>query len=248
MLKPFTETVNPSNIPNGLKQQNRWCCWIWALKDGKWTKPPYQAESDPVKFPKASSTNPSTWSSFNTALTCYLTGKYDGIGFIPPIDICGIDIDHCREKGIINEEAQAIINEIDSYTEVSPSGTGVHIYFLATKPGKECKEGIVEIYQGGGGRYLTFTGQAVAGSSSIENRQEQLNKLHARIFKPKEVKYTQHANSKDGRNLEKAKEDSKFLEIWDGGLGGFPSASEGDLWLSGRLAFWSTTSIHRQRR
>jgi len=55
----------------------------------------------------------------------------------------GIDLDKCRnpETGELEPEAQEIVRRMDSYTEVSPSGTGVHIYVIGTKPEGRCRRG-----------------------------------------------------------------------------------------------------------
>ena len=79
----------------------------------------------------ASSTDPATWSSFDEVVTAYEAGGFDGIGFVftKGDPYCGIDLDDCRDPSRVRSRpwAQAIIDELASYTEVSPSGTGVHI-------------------------------------------------------------------------------------------------------------------------
>jgi putative DNA primase/helicase len=60
-----------------LAQETRWVLWKRKTVKGKVTKPPYQARHPNVL---ASSTNPLTWSDFNTALAVYQAGKADGIG------------------------------------------------------------------------------------------------------------------------------------------------------------------------
>ena len=42
------------------------------------------------------------------------------------------DVDGCVHDGKLDEWAQEIVDELDSYTELSPSGTGIHIFFLAS--------------------------------------------------------------------------------------------------------------------
>jgi putative DNA primase/helicase len=85
--------------------------------------------------------------------------------------ITGIDLDHCRnlETGQAEPWAQQIIDRMNTYTEINPSGTGYHLWALATIP-PEClhhgkqgrRQGHIEIYQGG--RYLTVTGNHVTSS------------------------------------------------------------------------------------
>jgi len=79
-------------------------------------------------------------------------------------NIIGIDIDDCRdpESGVIDEPVRALLSDVDTYVEVSPSGTGLRVFVLgesdlskgtvAELPG----EAHVEMYDTG--RYLTVTG------------------------------------------------------------------------------------------
>ena len=95
-------------------------------RGGKDTKIPYS----PKTGKKASSTNPQTWSTLDVALAAVDKYLYTGVGFVFTREggIVGIDIDHCRdpESGALNEEATAILVRARSYTEISPSGTGLH--------------------------------------------------------------------------------------------------------------------------
>jgi putative DNA primase/helicase len=56
--------------------------------------------------------------------------------FTPEDDLCGVDLDGCLDS--LTEEiepwAWTIIEELDSYTEISPSGKGVHVLVRAVLP------------------------------------------------------------------------------------------------------------------
>ncbi len=108
----------------------------------------------------ASSTNPATWSDYQTA-TAAMVG--DGLGFVLNGDgIVCIDLDHCFD-GSPSAEAQAVIDSLpETYIEVSPSGTGLHIWGYANmdKGRRFTQNGLsVEVYPNG--RYLTVTGKAL---------------------------------------------------------------------------------------
>jgi len=79
----------------------------------------------------ASSTDPETWASFETALEYADTENADGIGFVFTDDdpIVGVDLDDCRDPASddVDDTALDIIERFDSYTEISPSGTGFHV-------------------------------------------------------------------------------------------------------------------------
>lgn len=159
--------VNPKSIPDEIKNLRRWVCWKWAWSGKKWTKPPVQLDG---RTP-ASSTNPTTWSSFDDALESHHREGI-GIGFVLNGDgIVGIDLDDCRnpETGELAGWARDIIDRLATYCEISPSGTGVKLLVRATLRGVGGKQfprpggdGEVEVYATG--RYWTITGQRLPDS------------------------------------------------------------------------------------
>lgn len=150
---------NYDSVPNDLKQLPQWVVWKKETDEkGKVKKVP----RNPITGYGASSTNSETWNTFETVKGVYETaGTYDGIGFVfNNSGIVGIDLDHCidEETGQMTETAQEIIQVLDSYTEYSPSGTGVHIYAYGTLPVDGKKKEPYEMYQNK--RYFTVTGQS----------------------------------------------------------------------------------------
>src|SRR5262249_12807687 len=105
----------------------------------------------------------------------------EGIGFVFTEDdpYAGIDLDDCRnpETGVIAPWARRIIAVLSSYTEISPSGTGVHIYVQGRLPGQGRNLKPVEIYDRR--HYFTVTGQHIPGTSTtIEEQQDVLDLLY----------------------------------------------------------------------
>jgi putative DNA primase/helicase len=149
------------NFPPELRQHPRWVLWHFEWRDGKWTKPPLRADGKGY----ADSTLPSTWTDFATARAAYQRGvaNADGVGWVIGEGIVGVDIDKCRDPvtGELTADARRIIATINSYTEVSPSGTGVRIFARGELPPVGRKRGNYEMYGGDGGRYLTVTGRAL---------------------------------------------------------------------------------------
>ena len=177
-------------IPEELKKLNKWVCW--RLTDGR--KVPINARTGG----HAQSNNPDTWSDFTTAVNA--APNFSGIGFVLSggSGIVGVDIDTCMNPhtGEISSEAAEIISLLDSYTEISPSGYGVHIFVYAScdipfhkKPmlpngierieivdGKEKhKEPEIEFYNQG--RYFTITGKAFGKLKPVAERTEELNQV-----------------------------------------------------------------------
>src|ERR1700693_2483613 len=146
----------PPRPPDGLPDRDRWVCWVidWDL-DGKPTKVPVNAKS----CQRASVTNPNDWTSYERAVAGYQTFGLEGIGLVFDAGdrLSGVDLDKCRDlhTGQLDARATRIVQDLASYTEVSPSGKGVHILAWGSLPlwGRRCSG--IEIY--GAGRYFTFT-------------------------------------------------------------------------------------------
>jgi hypothetical protein len=189
--KPAALDVVAEVIPAELRALPQWVVWKFRRRMGMWTKPP----SDVKTGRAASSTDPATWATFEETLDAYRRGGWDGIGLIhlPGDNLTGIDLDHVRdpETGELKPWAARIVAEVDSYTEVSPSGAGVCIYAHGRKPDREAaKKGDVEIYDGvtadgvPGGRFLTLTGHRLEGTpSDIRDRQDQIVTVYERELK-----------------------------------------------------------------
>ena len=101
-----------------------------------WKKPPF----DPKTGKRSSHSDPTTWSTFADAVVAFQAGNYDGIGFVftPTDPYVGVDLDNCRDPstGAIQVWAMEIISDLNSYTEVSPSETGVKILSRGKLPPK----------------------------------------------------------------------------------------------------------------
>ena len=249
-LKPITE-----NIPDELKALDQWVCWKAEARDGKITKVPY----DPKSGKKAKSNDPNTWGSFEKALGAYESSKFSGIGFefSKHDGICGIDLDHClNDAGEMEIWATCHVERFNSYTEKSPSGTGVHIIIMGKLPPGRRKKGNYEAYDRG--RFFTFTGDIIGSPRPICGRQNELIAFHAEVFalepqKPITPKQDHpHTNDLPDAELIKkamnAGNGSLFARLWAGDFSGYPSSSEADLALSCLLAFWTGKDSSRMDR
>ena len=236
-----------------MRDLRQWLCWRVEERDGKPTKIPYS----PLTGARASSTNPESWTSYTEAVSACKERDYDGIGFVftPEDDLCGVDLDGCLdpETGEIESWAQQIVEELDSYTEISPSGTGVHVLVRAKLPEGRNRKGRFETYDRG--RYFTVTGKHLAGTpQGIESRQEELRGVVRRVFgseAPESTNgYTRPVAAPElmGNGLSDeeiirkalaASNGARFSRLWNGDTEGYGSHSEADLALCGMLAFWT---------
>lgn len=242
MIKPIYD-----HIPDELKQYSQWVNWRTVRrKDGsKPTKPPYQSDGK-----LAESNNPLTWSSFSVVKDA--APKFDGVGFVLTKDdpYIGIDFDRCRcpAFNLIDPAIEQYVRNLDSYTEVSPSGRGLRQILKGSLPVEGKKKGLIEAYQSG--RYVTMTGNHLEGfPRTIENRQNELDEFYQAVFSeatkkdraPKGEPLSATTRTEWQELLEKAlqsKNGSEIRRLWEGDHSAYPSQSEGDLALCSYFAFW----------
>ncbi len=146
--------MKAQNIPEELKARPQWV--MWRAVGEKPDKVPYSARTGR----RASSTDLMTWSTFEEALDAYENGEYAGLGFVfsSGDPYTGIDLDGCVEAyGQIAPWALEIIQHFDSYTELSATGTGLHVIVKGEVPNRR-KDG-VENYSSK--RFFTVTGHIV---------------------------------------------------------------------------------------
>lgn len=173
--------IFPLNIPAELKERRQWLMWRWETVGGeKATKVPYRVDGR-----RASSTNPATWTDFETAASRFGRGGFDGTGFAVTKDdpFTGIDLDDCvnPDTGKIAPKAAELVRRFDSYTEITPSGEGLRIWIKGVKPAGRCSKPGVEIYDTA--RYFTVAGRMLAASrETVEERQSELEALIAEEF------------------------------------------------------------------
>nr|WP_233265125.1 hypothetical protein [Halomarina oriensis] len=169
----------------------------------------------------------------------------------------GVDLDDCRDSdtGELSENARAIVEQLDSYTEVSPSGTGVHVIVHGALPEGRNRHGDVELYETA--RYFTVTGGCLGEQRAIHERTDELAAVHREHVAqetettadhpPAAVEASVSAASagnalSDDDLLEKARSaqnGQKFGALWQGDTSGYDSHSEADMALCCLLAFWT---------
>ena len=209
---------------------------------------------DPRTGKRASSTNPPTWSSYADAISAI--AKYDGVGIVlsDGNSLTAIDLDGVRDPdtGEIEPWGREIIDRFSSYAEVSPSGTGIHIFILGTLPeGSRCKlqlkTGRVEIYSRK--RFLTYTGEHLEGTpASIEQRQAELDAFYHELFpdqiargaaEPTEPAAITASDEELIERIRASKDGPKFFRLMNGDISDYGGDdSSADLAFCNKLAFW----------
>ena len=238
-------------IPDSIKQKPFFVGWGYFNRNGNQTKTPINPHTG--KFAK--SNDPATWGTYEQAKNAVSKYHIEGVGimFAKENGIVGVDIDHCYdpESKLFNDTATAILERCKTYTEFSPSGKGLHLYFLAEdKPagGSRNADTGVEMYSRA--RFFTLTENQVEGTPD-EIRQDEGELqwiLDAFIEKQKkqpkkEKTYSRTYQFADDEILSRAKASSngqKFSDLIEGRWQShYGSQSEADLALCTMLAFWT---------
>ncbi|MCU4975034.1 hypothetical protein OB955_20225 [Halobacteria archaeon AArc-m2/3/4] len=250
--------IDVEAIPGVLAERVQWLCWRAENRDGKQTKVPV----NPATGDFASTTDDRTWTDLEQALECAATDAADGIGFVftATDPLVGVDLDDCRDPdtGEPLEPAPTIIERLDSFTEVSPSGTGYHVILEGDLPNGRNRHGSIEIYDQA--RFFTVTADHVAGTpETVESRQDALEDVHEEFVAQDDsdesdgsmdtssdvsalLKGSGTLDLEDEELLERARNASngeKFDRLWRGSTTGYESQSEADMALCCLLAFWT---------
>ena len=229
-----------NNIPNELKQHNYWCVW----KDKKM---PYNPKTNEL----AKTNNPDTFADFDTACKAFEQGGYKGMGIGIFNGVSAIDIDHCITDGELSKMANDIINQMNSYTEISPSGTGIRIiftvkdfnfdkqlYYINNQKRK------LEVYiSGATNKYVTITGNSINDNPIIDGTSALPQILDTYMRRQQSTKETTHMYKP---NFDKTDEeflqigltkDKKLIEYYQGSRPR-KSESENDLGFMNKLLYW----------
>ncbi|WP_410508593.1 phage/plasmid primase, P4 family [Methanosarcina hadiensis] len=254
-------TIDSEAYPSELKDYDQWL--LWKLEP--------QAKGKPKKVPyctsgyKASSTNPKTWSSFDEAFDTYQNsaGAYSGIGFVFTKEdpfLCA-DYDGVIDSmGIIDPEISEEIKIYNSYSEISQSGTGIHVIVTGTVPGSRKRGNGREIY--GEGQFIAITGNHLKSTPFTVNEvsEEVITDIYDKMIKPvensskskisagehlKESEMAVKSGTSDFSIFEKcksAKSADRFNLLYGGNWdvsGCYPSQNEADLALCSMFAAYT---------
>lgn len=252
------------NIPAELKVP---ACWvIWGVagegKTPRSPRPPYT---------RASVADLLSWGTFDEAIAAIPAAAASGVGYVLADDspYVAVDLDHCRDPatGAIEDWALKIVTALHSFTEISPSGTGLHIWVRAVLPAGGNRRGRIEMYSRR--RYMTVTGVPLEGTpKDIQDRYPELAELHRATFwsapppqspsDPVAPTTETPADEADGEPelpddelLEKARASAHgdlFAKLWAGDDLDFPSPSEADASFFLRLAFWTNGNVDQMER
>ena len=165
------------DIPQCLIEMDRWVAWKTIVRGDRPTKVPIDARTGAF----ASVSEPKTWCSFDIAFLAFGDhGDWDGLGivFTDEDSLAGVDLDDCLDESGKFIWGQDIVQGLNTYTEVSPSGRGLKLFLRGAKPASagSRKDGFgplgigkVEVYDKG--RFFAVTGRPMDGfPNTVEER------------------------------------------------------------------------------
>lgn len=218
----------------------------------------------PITGYGAKANDSATWATYQQAvnfatekarLQGLQLGQNHGVGFeFSDSPFAGIDLDHCiDDKGNLADWAADIVQIMDSYTEYSPSGHGLHILFKGEKiPELENKDGVkvgnIELYYGG--RYFTVSEKPYGEPKAVIDASERAEKVYLRYL------IKNHSENSTTTNRERpfwkfqpnpdllevmfnSKNGEEIRRLYYGDFSGYKSQSEADLALCHYLAFYT---------
>jgi AAA domain/NrS-1 polymerase HBD domain len=282
---PPIPPVNLAGLPVALQEYAHFVLWRREFDkeeengDKAWRKVPMHVTGDY----RASSTKPATWATYARAAKLYTRratqnpGAF-GLGYVfaredrryPHVKLehvdgfCFIDLDHCcnAETHTIDEDAWEIVQRFNTYTEVSQSGTGVHIIGKGLLP-RAMKIGDTEMYDRA--RFVALTGNRLPGTpAEVNDVQEAADWLYQRLAQEQAASNGHHPapvprnivtemTLSDRQLIEKIRESAKaerFHTLYDEGAwqGIYKSQSEAVASLLRTLGFWTQCNPERMDR
>lgn len=247
------------HIPQKLKDEALFCVWKRVISKNKVQKKPFQTNGI-----GASHSNPKHFTDFKTACDVSANG-YDGIGIGVFKGISAVDIDSCVVDGVLTPKAQKVVDMMDSYSEISPSGTGIRIVFTAadfqfdkSRYYIHNSKGKMEIYvYGATNKFLTITGNSI-NDKDIEERGHQLKEvLEEFMVRPATKKSANNILApgsflSDEEVIMKASDSNqgeKFTTLWNGDISSYHNDhSRADNALLCILAFWCGGDREQMKR
>lgn len=234
-----------------------------------------KAPVNPLTGELAKVNDSSTWARWIDAYNRAKTIKGSkGVGFMFGEKPCGyafIDLDHVIHDGKIEQYAQDLINLMDSYTEISQSGEGIHILFKLSCSLHDMNSAIetgfkqngVEFYDSR--KFCIITGNVYGAVKPINERTEQARQVVAKYFKQQSPAKSQRqqmtvSNIPDDDSelwelMFNASNGSAIRRLYNGDNSGYtathadgntyPDNNSADLALCSHLAFYTNCDRYR---
>lgn len=244
-------------IPKELKKLTHWVCWK-AVPDPKSHSGISKKPINPKTGGFAKSNNPDTWSDFDTAVR--VSSDFAGIGFMfSNSGYFGVDLDDMQDdmQAFLAGDTENTIAEfvlaLQSYTELSNSGNGIHIICKGKLPEGGRHKGKIEMYDSG--RFFVMTGKYCTQFVDISECTEKIKPLHKKYLsgsKSSQIPQNQMKLPDTSLSIQeivdkamKAQNGDKFKKLYNGDFSDYTSQSEADLAFCNLLTFWCGGDIQK---
>jgi putative DNA primase/helicase len=245
------------NVPHELQVCRQWICYR-AVPSKKRAGKTDKLPCSPFNGEVINAHDPAQWADFSQAVDYVRSHpqQVSGVGFVLTAEdpFVGIDLDNCVRSGEIKPWAMEIVNKLKSYTEISPSGTGLRIFLRGALPPRGRRKGAVEMYTDG--RFLTLTGNHVSSTpAAVEDRHAGIVALHRQFFgAPMPVEPSpEPSTSLDVSDQElislMSRVDAEFDPLWRGDTSRYSGDhSAADAALCRKLAYYTQGDAQRMDR
>jgi primase-polymerase (primpol)-like protein len=221
-VKITAQQLAPEMFPLHLQQFKQWTCWFLSEPNARGkrkklaVKPSNQLRINPTTIEY---TNPSNWADLETAVSCWRSNPHVilGVGFMfsGQDRVLLVDLDDSVKNGVVEPHIWDMVTLLDTYTELSQSGNGLHLMLTAdwysghvqSRPFK------LEVY--GAPRWVAFTGRHLIGTPlAVEPRDIEMLLLEKRYFskEKKQFEPTDYATQPQQQFSRKAEGDDAVLE------------------------------------
>lgn len=237
---------NYANIPLELKRLKHWVCWGDARLDfenmSKEERRKQKLPKNPHTGGNAMTNNSETWGTFLEAYSALQKYKFKGLGFMLGEGYFGVDLDNCD-----NELKMEFVDTLQSYSEYSMSGNGIHIICKGTLPEGQRRKGNIEMYEKE--RYFIMTGNKI-NNNPIVDCTDKIKPLHTKyLYTPIKVTTPTILDYEVNTEIDMLdiglEKDPKLAELWystPSGSGG--NESETDLALIAKIAYWCNNDFN----
>lgn len=189
------------SVPPAIRIKRNWCV---HRTDGERAKVPHAPAGYKLQW-----SIPANWITFEEAKNAYIKGlelpeghkcRFDGLGFFvsrekdAKLDIYAVDLDDCVKDGQVDAWAKDVLSRLDSYSEISPSGTGVHVFVKGMLPdgAKNTNDQMkdknrIEVFTDK--HHITITGNRLTDyPETIEDRSEIIESIYNEVMEVKTAK------------------------------------------------------------
>ena len=166
------------HLPERIREEESWLCY--KLVGSKPRKIPVAPRYSSGRVFKAGVSSENEFADYTSARSfADMEDSVADVSYVFTADssFTGIDLDDCIVDGVIEDWAQDIVDRLDSFTEVSQSGTGLHIFVegeLDEEYGN--RKGDVEMYSEK--RFFATTGDHLESTPmSVKSREQELQSV-----------------------------------------------------------------------